>query len=366
MKKIKEAFIYLSFFLILTLFTTACSLKTKSDDLTTEKAFISSKIIQYNDLQPLENGSQASFEHLQYTPGKIPQIAYLPPATEFNFYMAIGQGIKSAGTKLGVDTFMLAPQSGADINAQISLLEEVIENKVDAIILSTLDDKKSASLIKKAVDQGIVVIIVNSDLKKFPTSVHGIVGYKQRSGTKAMGEYAANLVKGNSMEIGIIEGAPGYHSTERCEGFLEGIKDSPNLNVKASINGNWNVEGGKAAALKLLQANPNIKILFAASDYEIIGAQKAAEAMGRNDIIFLGNDGDTSCFEAIAANKVTATVSASPFNTGETALQIAVEALNKTFEGGYVEIPTKIVDKNNVMDYLKHPETLYPSPLKSY
>lgn len=366
MKKIRDIFLYSIFFLILALIMTACSLKTKSDKSTEKKAFTSSKVIQYKSPEPLENDSQASFEHLQYTQGKVPKIAYLPPATEFNFYMAIGQGIKSAGSKLGVDTFMLAPQSGADINAQISLIEEVIENKVDAIILSALDDKKEAPIINKAVNQGIVVIVVNSDLKNFPTPIHGIVGYKQRSGTKSIGEYAANLAKGNAMEVGIIEGPSGYFSTERCEGFLEGIKNSANLNVKASADGQWNVEGGKAAALSMLKANPNIKMMFAANDYEIIGAQKAAEEMGRNDIIFLGNDGDTSCFEAIAANKVTATVSASPFNTGEVAIQVAVEALNKSFKGGYIEIPTKVVDKNSVMDYLKHPETLYPSPLKSY
>lgn len=366
MKKIKGASIYFIFFLILILFTTACSPKTKSDDLTQKTVLKNSKIIQYIEPQPLENGSQASFEHLQYTPGKIPKIAYLPPATEFNFYMAIGQGIKSVSARLGVDSFMLAPQNGSDINGQMSLMEEVIENKVDAIILSTLDDKKAVPLIKKAVDQGIVVIVVNSDLKNFPTPIHGIVGYKQRSGTKLVGEYAKKLVGNNTIEVGIIEGAPGYQSTERCGGFLEGIKDSPNLNAKASIDGEWNVEGGRVATLDLLKANPNIKMLFAANDYEIIGAQKAAEAMGRNDIIFLGNDGDTSCFEAIAENKITATVSADPFSTGETAIQVAVESLNKYFKGGFVEIPTKIVDKSNVMDYLKHPETLYPSPLKSY
>lgn len=178
MKKIRDIFLYSIFFLILALIMTACSLKNKSDKSTEKKAFTSSKVIQYKSPEPLENDSQASFEHLQYTQGKVPKIAYLPPATEFNFYMAIGQGIKSAGSKLGVDTFMLAPQSGADINAQISLIEEVIENKVDAIILSALDDKKEAPIINKAVNQGIVVIVVNSDLKNFPTPIHGIVGYK--------------------------------------------------------------------------------------------------------------------------------------------------------------------------------------------
>ena len=39
----------------------------------------------------------------------------MPPATEFNYYMAIGAGIEALAATLGVETFMLAPQSGADI-----------------------------------------------------------------------------------------------------------------------------------------------------------------------------------------------------------------------------------------------------------
>ena len=34
---------------------------------------------------------------------------------EFNYYIAIGEGIKAEAAANGVETFMLAPQSGADI-----------------------------------------------------------------------------------------------------------------------------------------------------------------------------------------------------------------------------------------------------------
>jgi hypothetical protein len=85
--------------------------------------------------QPLKEGAQADIKALK-NDGKI-RIAYMPPATEFNYYIAIGEGIKAEAAAAGVDTFMLAPQSGSDINGQMGMIQDVITQDVDAIILST-------------------------------------------------------------------------------------------------------------------------------------------------------------------------------------------------------------------------------------
>ena len=70
---------------------------------------------------PLKEGAQADVSKLK--PAKDVTIAYMPPATEFNYYIAIGEGIKAEAAKNGIKTFMLAPQSGADINGQMGMIE---------------------------------------------------------------------------------------------------------------------------------------------------------------------------------------------------------------------------------------------------
>ena len=54
--------------------------------------------------------------------------------------------------------------------------------------------------MKQAVDKGIAVIIVNSDIANFPTPVHGVVGYSQRAGTHKIGDYALKLARWRSQE----------------------------------------------------------------------------------------------------------------------------------------------------------------------
>jgi len=144
-------------------------------------------------------------------------IAYMPPATEFNYYIAIGEGIKAEAAKNGIKTFMLAPQSGADINGQMGMIQDAITRKVSAIVLSTHDENAAGPLVKRLTGQGIAVVIVNSDIAAFPSPVNAVVGYNQRKTTHALGEFIAKKLNGKAV-VGVLEGGPGYHSTERVGG----------------------------------------------------------------------------------------------------------------------------------------------------
>ena len=249
---------------------------------------------------------------------------------------------------------MLAPQSGSDINGQMGMIQDVITQDVDAIILSTHDEGAAAPLVKQAVDKGIAVIIVNSDIANFPTPVHGVVGYSQRNGTHKIGDYLLNKLGGKPANVAVIEGLPGYHSTERCGGFLDAVKDKPGITIKTSIPGGWNVEGGNTAGMDLLQANPDVNVVFAANDYMIMGAAVAAKSLGQKEIVMLlGNDGDTAALEQIDDGTLTATVNTTPFVMGQIALTVTMDALNGKFAGGFVETPTTIVDKDNVLPVLQ-------------
>jgi ribose transport system substrate-binding protein len=321
--------------------------------------------VDYAKPVALKEGAQASFDSIEKKAAAKLRIAYMPPATEFNYYIAIGEGIKDLAGQQGVDSFMLAPQSGADINGQMGMLQDVISQNVDAIIISTHDENAAAPLIKRAVNQGIVIVIVNSDIANFPSPVHAVVGYSQRKGTFKIGQYALAKAGSKALNVGVIQGQPGYHSTERCGGFLDAIKGS-NFKVVASLDGKWNVEGGNAAGMDILQAHPEIDLLFAANDYMIMGAAMAAKALGRKDLLLLGNDGDTAGLEAIYEGRITGTVDTTPFIMGQIALQVVLDIFNKSFDGGFVETPTVIRDKENILEALQHPEKLYPKPSKQY
>ena len=314
--------------------------------------------------QPLKDGAQAPTSSIK--PAKPYRVAYMPPATEFNYYIAIGEGIKAVAAEKGVEVFMLAPQSGADINGQMGMIQDVLTQDVDAIIFGTHDEAAAAPLLKKAVDKGMAVVMINSDIPNFPTPIHGVVGYAQRTGTHNIGDWAIEKIAGKEVNVGVIEGQPGYHSTERVGGFLDAIKEAKNFKVVTSVDGKWNVEGGNTAAMDILQAHPEVNVIFAANDYMAIGAALAAKAAGRSDLVILGNDGDTGGLEEIAAGNFTATVNTSPYLMGQWAMKATLDTFEGNFKGGWIEVPTTIVDQAGSIEVLKQPEKLYPKPSKTY
>jgi ribose transport system substrate-binding protein len=248
----------------------------------------------------------------------------------------------------------------------MGMLQDVTSRKdIDAILIISFDEHSLAPLIKKAVDAGKIVIIVNSDIPNYPTPVHGVIGVNQRLANKALTEWARKQVNGAAKKVGILDGEPSYLATERAGGFEDGIKGT-NWSLVSRINGGWSVEKGNTAAMDLLQANPGIEVLYASNDYMALGAALAAKSLNKK-ITVLGYDGDTGALENIANGEgVTATTNTSPVTMGRMAAQFAVDLLNKKSKGGYVNVPTEIIHRGNAVSVLKNAAELYPKPSKAY
>jgi ribose transport system substrate-binding protein len=313
--------------------------------------------------KPLKEGSQFSGQ-LTYKSGSKARVAYMPPVTN-PYYTAIGEGVKARGAQLGVEVFTLSPTDQADIATQMKMLQDVAMQGVAAIILSTHDENAAGPLVKRLTDQGIAVVIVNSDIAAFPAPVSAVVGYNQRNTTHALGEYIAKQFKGKAT-VGVLEGMAGYHSTERVGGFMDAFKNYPGMKVVASLPTAWDQETGNKATLDMLQAHPEINLIVAANDYEAIGAAAAAKSLSRKDIKIYGNDGDTTAMEQIYAGLWAGTSNTVPFVMGKIAMQVTMDVLKGSFPGGYVETPGIITTKDNVLQFLRHPENLFPQPSKKY
>ncbi len=321
------------------------------------------KPITYTAPTALDAGSQAGLDTVTFK-GGTPNIAYLPMGTEFNYHVALFEGLK---TVPGAKSFMLSPYSGSDQAAQIGMLQDVTARAdVDAIVLISFDEHSLAPLVKRAVEAGKLVLIVNSDIPNYPTPVHGVVGVKQRAANKALAKWAIDSVDGKARKVGVLDGEPSYLATERAGGFEDGIAGSA-WKIVSRVNGGWSVDKGNTAAMDLLQAHPDIQVLFAANDYMAEGAALAARSLGRTDLTILGYDGDTAAIESIANNQgVTATTNTSPVEMGRAAGQFVIDLLNAKTEGGYVNGPTEIVTSKNALSILRHPSDLYPAPSKKY
>jgi ribose transport system substrate-binding protein len=314
--------------------------------------------VEYPAPQPLLNASQALMPQPHADKHAL-RVAFLPPASTLSFYRPLGAGLRAVAKSSGSVITELAPQDSTDTYAQAGMIQDAISRGVDAIIITTHDEHAAAPVLKAAVAKGIVVIIANSDIRTFPTPIHAVVGYGQRKAMRQLGQYVTQLARGRVLSIGLVEGLPGYHNTERMEGFLSGI-DRSKLVVVGRLSGSWTTEGGNTASLDILQAHPNINTLIAANDDMAIGANLAARSLGKR-LLTTGADGQAPALEAVAAGELTATVDTEPYKMGEIAMQVALDSVSGKFKGGWVETATVIRDSSNVKEALQKQELTLPT-----
>ena len=297
---------------------------------------------------PLDPGSQASVADLRgqdLPAGATRRIAFVPVAPAFTYYASMADGVEAEARQAGIDVVITGPPGSGDNRAHVEILEQIVDRSdVHGLIVAVRDAELAAPVLRRAVEAGIVVVVANSDLRTFPTPIHAVVGYSQYAANRAMGDYAGRITADRPTRVGVIEGAPGYHSTEAVAGFRDGLTEHDHLTVVASRSGGWSVDGGRTAAEALLRDHPGIELIWAANDNMIIGARQAAEAAGRSDLILLGRDGDPVALQMVAEGGLTATNDTDPTAIGAASARVVVQALAGRFDGGFVETPTVVVD----------------------
>jgi ribose transport system substrate-binding protein len=82
--------------------------------------------------------------------------------------------------------------------------------------------------------------------------------------------------------VSILEGVPGHETGDsRVRGFRDAIKGTLGITVVASQTANFEREQGFTVFQNMLEANPDLDLLFAASDLMALGAIEAIAAAGK-------------------------------------------------------------------------------------
>ena len=148
-------------------------------------------------------------------------------------------------------------------------------------------------------------------------------------------EYLVELV-GKGAKVAELQGVPGASATvDRGKGFHE-VADK-DLSVVASQTANFNRTEGLNVMENILQANPDIKGVFAHNDEMALGA---LEAIGDKGIVVVGFDATDDAKAAIKSGKMAATIAQQPDLMGGTAVETAAKlAKGETVEAS---IPVEV------------------------
>ncbi|MES1153142.1 MAG: substrate-binding domain-containing protein [Dongia sp.] len=192
-----------------------------------------------------------------------------------------------------VPNFTLQIADGAgNVNTQTSQVDNFITQKVDLLLISPFEAAPLTPAIKRAMDAGIPVIELDrksvGDPGKDYTAFIGGDNYKI---AMAAGEYTATKLLPDGGEVAVLEGLPSSTpAVERLNGFKDGVKGNSKIQVVAEQAADWLPDKAQTAFAAMLQAHPDIKMVYASNDMMAAGARLAAKGAGK-DVMIIGTDG---------------------------------------------------------------------------
>ena len=212
--------------------------------------------------------------------------------------------------------------------------------------------------IQNAIDSGITV--VNFDIVIDADGVYRVTGDNEGMGVESA-KYIVEKIGTTGTVVALPVPTSGSVSELRMKGFNDTIKEiAPEMNVIEYATA-FTREDGLKDFTDILAANKQIDAVYSLDDETSIGVLQAIEDAGRTDIkVITGGGGCQEYFKIIKEHEDINICSAlySPLMVRE-AVDMAVSVLKGETVDPVLVIPTTIVDRSNVDEYLDPNNTVY-------
>ncbi|MBP1806209.1 ABC transporter substrate-binding protein [Rubellimicrobium aerolatum] len=263
------------------------------------------------------------------------------------FWQAVKAGAEEAATRNGVTITFEGPNTEAEIDRQTDILNAAIAKAPQGLGFAALDSQAQVPALQQAADAGIPIVAfdsgVESDLPLTTCSTDNIAA------AAAAADALAKAIGEEGQIAAVIHDQTSATGIGRRDGFLNRIAEAyPNIEV---VDVQYANDALKAAdnVKAMLQANPDIKGIFASNEGSAIGLSVALRETG-SDIVGVGFDSGRTQKDAIMDGTLLGAITQNPVGIG----QCVVDSLVKATKGE--ELPEVIdtgfywYDQSNMAD----------------
>ncbi len=238
---------------------------------------------------------------------------------------------------------VVVTDANADPPKQLTDMENLIAQGVNAIIVVPFDEKAILPAIETANKKNIPVIAITYiPNAKVATTVAASGDYENG---KATGQLLVKKMGGKGKLAVIDLGFSLWRIDQRIKGFEDAIKGTK-IEVVARQSGADQAKIQDAVS-SILTAHPDLNAVWATFSNQIVAASDALRAANRKDIFLSGIDADKAIIERIKEGWITGTAAQFPKEHGRLAAEAAFAVLQgKSVKEAY-DVPVGIVTPDN-------------------
>ncbi len=213
---------------------------------------------------------------------------------------------------------------GYDVASQCKIMDE-LKSKINALIITPINDTAIAAKINEFVDDGIFVVTLNNDIDS--SKRHCYVGSDYVNG----GETASALLRmiaPSQSNIGIIMGSSKVLGhKQRLAGFKYNIRKNAQFKIIAIEENDDDDICSYDKTKQMLESHPEINVLFIVAA-GVYGACRAVLALNKqDDLTIVAFDTVPTTVEMMKKNVIRAVIYQHPYRQGQRAMQVVFEYL---------------------------------------
>lgn len=224
------------------------------------------------------------------------------------------RGMQEAGNNLGVTT-QYTGANEYDINAEVTVLNQVIAQKPAGILLTCINPDALKEPINNAIKQGIPVVTFDADSPD--SSRYSFLATSNEEAGVIAARALAKLV-GEKGDVAIVTVLGQLNHEQRTQGFKDTVaKEFPDMKVVSVQDGKSDQVASAQVAASMMQADPNLVGIFATEASTGVGvatAVKEANKVGKVHIISF--DTDKGTLDDVKSGIIDATIAQGTWNMG--------------------------------------------------
>lgn len=281
---------------------------------------------------PLIAPSQSDPVAAKSDPIEAPTIALVMKTLTNPFFVEMEQGARQAEQELDIQLLVKTAAQETSIDQQISIIEELIQTEVDAIVVAPGDSIELIPVLKRAQDAGIKIINIDNRLNPKRSQEIGLtsvpfISVDNKYGAYLSAKYISDQIQSPTRAL-ILEGIPtAQNAIDRRQGAMQAFEENANITAVVSETANWKIDEAYAVTREMFAEYPDISLIFAANDMMALGAIQFLAETGQDQVLVAGFDALSETQDALRTGQLSVTINQQAAQQGYLGIHYAVQAL---------------------------------------
>lgn len=271
------------------------------------------------------------------------------------FRTLLRNGVADAAKKAGV--VVQFEDGKSDVSTQLSQIENMVAQKVDAIIVQAVDTDVTPKITKMVAAAKIPLVYVNlkpSDFDKLPAGV-SVVGSDEVLGGTLQTQQVCKLLKGKG-DVLVLMGDLVHEAARTRTKAVETVlasKECAAMKLVDKREGKWSRTTAQDITINWLTAGTRFDAIIANNDEMALGAINALKSMKRlsPNVVVAGIDATPDALASMKAGDLKVTVFQNAAAQGAGSVEAALKLIRKQPVERFVNVPFELVTPENMGKY---------------